>query len=205
MAQEMKCTGLAQVWGLNTINDGYASDVSAYLGGSPDGYYTSCTRFKTPEFSGVSEKLAVTVDVVLVWNENPMMRWALTESDENRLAYTGVFGAVEDEHQIAQGAVQFSGLTVRGVEQSFEIRTGDLKPNKTYYLYFWAYLENTESTVAQLNTPGNHSLMLHYNTGTVMIRTEAGMILCQPEILTKDGWKSAAPDIRGDDNWMTGG
>ena len=208
----MDCTMAGLTW----AKDGswYNEDQSGgYAGAYGEGYYTSCLKFRTPKFAGISERITFRVRLYLIGNGDTKLRWALCSSDVNKEKYTGnwpdsVYSEVEDEYQIAQGIVEWTdlwGSDRGGSVHELTIDTKALKPEREYCLFLWSYYnKDSISTVVQVGQGSEHTATLEYNSGLIQVKYNGEMVSCVVDVASGGEWKQAMPEVAVGGSWKPG-
>ena len=197
------CTMQGQTAFTNSLGsyDMSSSKYAGYVSG--DGNYWVCIiKFKTPKFSGISEKLTLKIGIRKQVSEECKLRYALCASDKNYSKYIKTTGTVSDSTQIKTGTLTASGLTSSFKKYTIEVNTEDLNKETTYYLYLWSASTYTGS-YALIDAAKNHAFTLVYRlTGGGRICTAAGTVKMFPAVIyTANGWRRFVPMVYTADGW----
>lgn len=180
----------------------YTSD-AIYAGYSSGSYYTYILKFKTPSFSGISEKITINFQaskVVTVTSiDTVSIRYSLCTSDANKNNYISANGAVTDSYKIASGTLSVSIPNTTGTSNTLSISTSSLNSNTTYYLYFWA--NGTNTSVFKVGTTSNHSVSLTHTYESVYIYNGSSWDKYVPYIYNGSSWDRYVPYIYNGSSW----
>ena len=198
MAKTANGTAIGQDWYTQESSLNFTDGVS-YVGQNESEHYVYCLKFKTPVFSGKSEKINLGLSMRKLANSPVVLRWALCTSGRNCADYRWTSGAVEDDSKIASGYQSFT-LSDSYSVCNIEIATDELKGNTEYYLYLWAYRNYTLSYV---NTHDKHSISLTYkSSGGVRITTSAAQNKLHAAVIYANGaWKRYIPVVYTSSGW----
>jgi len=173
-----------------------------YAGFGTTSYFTAIVVFQTPNFSGLSETINITLRVLKNGNNsNPTLRWALATSDANRDQYINTISEItnaSDPFQIANGTHTFESISSGGTDSIITINTQNAKPSTTYYLYLWGYESGNWLTVYYPNT---HSITVNYSGGIIYIDNGSEFEAYLVYIDNGTDWDLYIPYIDNGNNW----
>ena len=150
---------------------GYKTNTAAYAGATPSKFFPYILQFKTPSFSGVSQKVTFTFKAYRPTGTSYTsvgLRYALATSDANKGSYLNTSLTVSDSYQITTGTTTFSSLTSSSKSFTFSINTSALKSNTTYYLYMWCNYDAGYQYI-ELEKSSSHSVSVDYTNGLVNV------------------------------------
>lgn len=175
-----------------TWSDGYTSD-TAYIGrGWNASYYNAVFRLTTPDFTGSAKAVRFHFTATTGDGASGTLRWALLRSDENKAAYVKTGAAVADSNQVAQGTLEYSGMSAQANPVDFTMEVSALAPGATYYLMLWAA---TDSAGAHFLTYWENAWAeLEVQQGAVRIFTGGAWRAAVPYVY-RGGWKQARPYV----------
>lgn len=173
-----------------------------YFGKNGDHYFPYILKFKTPSFDGGSKSVSFSF---AIWRQkgtsSVACHYAICSSDKNKDSYVGKSGSVTDEYQVATGKVTFSNLSGSGVtyEKTFTANVSGLRPNTTYYLYFWP--ATTGSQFAVMMEPSYISATLYYIQGLVYLDSGSKEEAYQSYIDNGSSWDLFIPNGDNGSGW----
>lgn len=193
--REALCTVVGQCYNSNA----YSTESSSYAGFNYNNvYYTYRMQFITPAFVEPSSK----INFRIKWYNEPdvaggtdlSLRWALMTSDNQLSKYRNTKDEVADStDRLATGRVEFFGITKDNMYTELSVETSALKPNTTYFLYFWGDgSTKKQQNYGTVDHSTEHTVTVSY-VATYDVAFDANGIGTAPEAITVE--KGAAIDL----------
>lgn len=183
---------------------GYATDLVGYAGSNYSEYNTYILKFSIPAFSGISESVTITLNMVQSsGGASITLRYALCTSDANKGDYCNTYASVSDTYQIKSGTLSLTDLATAGSYKTITIDTSGVSGDSTYYLILWAYTSTSNPNHVQFprldsTTP---SVSVGYNNGLIYIDSGSGLEPYEVYIDNGAGWDLYIPYIDNGTGW----